>query len=277
MSRRRTILVSLIFFVALFTATASLQYWFMRHKILQTVGQELNSWAYDLSATLNAGDQLNLADLRRRAPRASAFVVLSSDGTVIDMHGFVQGSIVYAALPAGLVYDRPVRIKSPLGEEWYLMEKKVKGGSIIVGKSSVVSPSDINTRLPDSARRFGDSIGSAMDPSSRDPNEPLDFAVLDNHGTILDDEGGIPLKATKKGLLFTENGSIVIMSSTAFLVRKLPIIDRAKHQRGTILVIKNVELEMDMLHELLIFNVIVAVISLLLCGFVLVLEFREMN
>ena len=277
MSRRRAILVSLVFFATLFTATASLQYWFIRHKILQTAGQQLDAWAHDLSATLNSGDQLNLADLRRRAPKASAFVVLASDGTVIDTHGFVGGSIVYATPPAGLVYDHPVRIRSALGEEWYLMAKKVKGGSIIVGQSSIIAPSDINVRLFDSAKRFGDSVESAMDPSSRDPNEPVDFAILDNHGLILDDYGGIPLKATKTGLLFTQHGPVVSMSSTAFLVRKVPIIDRDRHQRGTILVMRNVELEEDMLHALLGFNVVVAVTSLLLCGFVLVLEFREMN
>ena len=277
MSRRRTILVSLAFFATLFTATASLQYWYIRHELLHTVGQQLDDWADDLSTTLNGGDQLNLIDIRRRAPKASAFVVLASDGTVIDTHGFVEGSIVYATLPAGLVYDHPVRVKSALGEEWYLMEKKVKGGSIIVGESSIIAPSDINTRLLESAKRFGASIESAMDPSSRDPNEPVDFAILDDHGVILDDYGGIPLKATKTGLLFTEDGSVVTMSSTAFLVRKVPIIDRARHQRGTILVVRNVELEEDMLHESLIFNVVVAVASLLLCGFVLVLEFREMN
>src|SRR5262245_25770154 len=119
MSRRRTILVSLVFFATLFTATASLQYWFIRHKILQTVGQQLDDWADDLSTTLNGGDQLKLADFRHRTPKASAFVVLASDGTVIDTRGFVEGSIVYATLPAGLVLDHPVRVKSALGEEWY--------------------------------------------------------------------------------------------------------------------------------------------------------------
>jgi hypothetical protein len=152
MSRRRTILVSLAFFATLFTATASLQYWYIKHKLLHTVGQQLDDWADDLSTTLNGGAQLNLTDLRRRAPRASAFVVLASDGTVIDTHGFVEGSIAYATLPAGLVDDHPVRVKSALGEEWYLMEKKVKGGSIIVGESSIISPSDINTRLLESAK-----------------------------------------------------------------------------------------------------------------------------
>jgi hypothetical protein len=116
-----------------------------------------------------------------------------------------------------------------------------------------------------------------MDPSSRHPNDPVDFAILDDHGEILDDYGGIPLKATKTGLLFTEDGSIVTMSSEVFFVHKVPIIDRARHQRGTILVVRNVGLEEYMLHELLVFNVIVAITSFLLCGFVFALGFREMN
>src|SRR5215472_15417223 len=102
MSRRRIILVSLVFFATLFTAVAVLQYWFVQHKLRHTVGQQLDYWADDLSATLNQGDQLDVAALRRTVPAASAFVVLASDGTVIDTHGFIHGSISYAALPAGL-------------------------------------------------------------------------------------------------------------------------------------------------------------------------------
>ena len=269
MSRRRAILVSLIFFATLFTVIASLQYWFIRHKILNTVGQQLDYWAYDLSTTLNRGDQLDLAALRRSVPKASAFVVLASDGTVIDTRGFVRGSIIYAALPAGLAYDHPVHVKSTLGEEWHLVAKKVKGGSIIVGESSIISPPDINARLLDSAKRFGNSIESAMDPSSRDPNASVGFAVLGDDGILLDDYGGIPLKARKTGLLFAAHDSVVTVSSMAFLVRKIAIMDPAKHQRGTILVTKDVELEEEMLHESLVFNIVVAAASFVLCGFCL--------
>ena len=190
---------------------------------------------------MNRGDQLDLAALRRSAPKASAFVVLASDGTVIDTRGFVRGSIIYAALPAGLAYGHPVHIKSALGEEWYLVAKKVKGGSIIVGESSIISPPDINARLLDSAKRLGNSIESAMIPVHRDPNASVDFAVLGDDGILLDDYGGIPLKARKTGLLFAAHDSVVTVSSTAFLVRKIAIMDPAKHQRGTILVTKDVE------------------------------------
>src|SRR5215831_7457547 len=160
MSRRRIILVSLVFFATLFTLIAVLQYWFVRHKLRQTVGQQLDYWADDLSTTLNHGDQLDVAALRRTAPQASAFVVLASDGTVIAIHGFVQGSITYAALPAGLAYDHLVHVKSSLGEEWNVLAHKVAGGSVIVGESSINSPPDISARLLNSEKRFGNTIES---------------------------------------------------------------------------------------------------------------------
>ena len=99
----------------------------MRHKLRQTVGQQLDYWADGLSTTLNHGDQLDVAALRRTAPEASAFVVLASDGTVIETHGFVKGSIIYAALPAGLAYDHLVQVKSSLGEEWNVLAHKSDG------------------------------------------------------------------------------------------------------------------------------------------------------
>ena len=54
-------------------------------------------------------------------------------------------------------------------------------------------------------------------------------------------------------------------------------MDRDKHQRGTIMVIKDVELEQEMLHESLIFNIAVAAVSLLLCGLVLGLDFYKIG
>ena len=110
MSRTQTIVASLLFFAALFTIVAALQYWFIRHQIRQTVGSQLEYWADDLRMTLDRNDILDLAALRRAAPKASAFVILASDGTVIATHGFVRGSITYAALPAGLTYDQPVAV-----------------------------------------------------------------------------------------------------------------------------------------------------------------------
>ena len=277
MSRRRIILVSLVFFATLFTLIAVLQYWFVRYKLRQTVGLQLDDWADDLSTTLNHGDQLDLAALRRTAPKASAFVVLASDGTVIETHGFVQGSIIYAALPGGLAYDHLVQVKSSLGEKWNLLAHKVTGGSVIVGESSINSLPDISVRLLNCAKRFGNTIESAMDPRSRDPNETVDFAVLSDDGILEDDYGGIPLKARKTGLLFTQNGPIVTVSGTVFLVHRVAITDRAGRSRATILVTRDVELEEEMRHESLVFNIAVAVISFVLCGVVLGLELYEMK
>ena len=116
-----------------------------------------------------------------------------------------------------------------------------------------------------------------MDPRSRDPNETVDFAILGDDGIVEDDYGGIPLKARKTGLLFTQNGPIVTVSGTTFLVRRVAITDRAGRSRATILVIRDVELEEEMRHDSLVFNIVVAIVSFVLCGVVLGLELYEMK
>ena len=91
------------------------------------------------------------------------------------------------------------------------------------------------------------------------------------------DYGGIPLKAKKTALLFRGDGPIVTVAGTQLFIRRVAIMDRDKHQRGTIMVIKDVELEQEMLHESLIFNISVAAVSLLLCGLVLGLDFYKIG
>jgi hypothetical protein len=153
----------------------------------------------------------------------------------------------------------------------------VTGGSVIVGESSINSPPDISARLLNSEKRFGNTLESAMYSRSRDPNETVDFAVLSDDGILEDDYGGIPLKARQTGRLFTQNGPIVTVSSTEFQVRKLAITDRAGRPRATILVTRDVELEEEMLHGALLFNIAVAIASFVLCGVILGLEFYEMK
>jgi hypothetical protein len=277
MSRTRAILSALLLFSGLFIIIiAALQYLFVRHEIRQTVSEQLDNWANDLRITLDRNNKLDLVALRRAAPKASAFLVLASDGTVIATHGFVRGSISYAALPAGTSYDRPVLVTSSLGEEWHLFARKVRGGSVIVGASSTDCPPDINARLLDTAKRFGNSLESAMAPSFRDKDENVDFAVLANDGILWADYGGIPLKARKTPLLFRQDGPIVTVANTPLFIRKIAIIDRARRQIGTIVVIKDVELEEEMLHDSLVFNIAVAAISLFLCSLFFLFDFYKL-
>ncbi len=272
MSRTRAILGALSSFTVLFIITAVLQYLFIRHQIRQTVSDQLDHWADDLRTTMEPNGKLDLAALRRAAPKASEFIILSSDGTFIATHGFVRGSVSYAALPAGSSYERPVLVKSSLGEEWHLFAKKIKGGSVIVGASNTDCPPDIDSRLLDTAKAFGSSIESAIAPSFRDKDENVDFALLEDDGILLDDYGGIPLKARKTTSLIKGDSPIVTVAGTPYFIRRVPFIDRAKHERGTIVVMKDVELEEELLHKAAIFNIAVAGASLLVCGLVLILE-----
>jgi hypothetical protein len=197
MSRTRAIIASLLFFTALFTVIATVQYLFIRHQVEQTVGGRLEYWADDLRTTLERNDILDLAAPRRAPPKASTFMILASDGTVIATHGFVRGSITYAALPAGSTYDKPFVAKSSVGEEWHLLARKLKGGALVVGASSTDCPPDINARLLETAKGFGNSFESAMLPSLRDKDANVDPSPL-NHNPIFFALSGMPPLSSHK-------------------------------------------------------------------------------
>jgi len=266
MPQSQTMKRMMLLLLVLFPAIAVVQYFFIRHEIRQIVGEKLSYWTDDLRHILGRNETLDLPALRHSAPKASAFVILASDGTVIATHGFVRGSISYAALPPVSSYDRPILVKSSLGEQWHLFARRLKGGSIIVGAPSSTSPSDINARLADSAKGFGSSFDSAMGAAFRERDAHVDFALLADDGVLWDDDGGIPLKVKKAALLNKAEGSIVTIAGTPFFISKVPILDRAKKQTGTIVVMKDVALEQRLILQVLMFNVIVAIGSLMLCG-----------
>jgi hypothetical protein len=268
MPQNRTMKRMMLLLFVLFPTIAMIQYLFIRHEIRQTFAEKLSYWADDLRSILDRNDTLDLPALRHSAPKASAFVILASDGTVIATHGFVRGSISYAALPPVSDYDQPIVLKSSLGEQWHLFAKRLKGGSVVVGAPSSISPPDINARLVDSAKGFGSSLESAMGATFRERDAHIDFALLADDGILWDDDGGIPLRVKKAALLNKAEGSIVTIAGTPFFISKIPILDRAKKQTGTIVVMKDVTLEEILLREALIFNIVVALVALILCGLV---------
>lgn len=258
----------MLFLLLLFPTLTAVQYFFIRHEIRQIVAEKLGYWADDLRTILERNQTLDLPALRHSAPKASAFVILASDGTVIATHGFVRGSISYAVLPPVSGYNQPIVVKSSLGEQWHLFARRLKGGSVVVGAPSSISPPDINARLADSAKEFGSSIDSAMGATFRERDAHVDFALVADDGILWDDDGGIPLRVKKAALLNRREGSIVTIAGTPFFISRIPILDRAKKQTGTIVVMKDVTLEEILLREALRFNIVVALVSLLLCGLV---------
>jgi hypothetical protein len=274
-SRNRAIVTALLLFAALFAITAALQYLFIRHEIRKTVNDQLDHWADDLHTILDRNNELDLAALRRAAPEASAFIIMASDGTFIATHGFVRGIVSYATLPPGSIYGKPIVITSSLGEEWHLFIRKIEGGSVVVGASNTDCPPDINARLVDTSKGFGNSLESAIAPSFREKDENVDFAVLADDGVLLDDYGGIPLKAKRRTLSLRADDSSVTIEGTPLFFRQVPILDQRKRQTGTIVVIKEVALEQEMLHESLFFNIAVAFVCLILSAVVLFLDFRN--
>jgi hypothetical protein len=168
-------------------------------------------------------------------------------------------------------------MKSSLGEQWHLFARKVKGGLVIVGASAFESPPNIDERLIETSKRFGDSLESALFPDFEFEDATINYAVLDDNGIISSDSVGIPLKTKKSPMLLTAGGPTITVAGRPFGFHKVPIMDEARHQTGTIVVLTEVTLEQQMLHSILMFNITVAVVGLLLCGLLLVIEFRKVE
>jgi hypothetical protein len=271
LSRTRGLLSALLFFAALFIVAAALQYLFIRHQIRLTVSDQLDDWADDLRTTVVRNDKWDLTGLRRVPLEAPAFIIMASDGTVIETEGFVTSTIGHVAFPPQVSYDRPVPVTSSLGEQWHLFASRIKGGSVIVGASSTDSPPDIDTRLQECARKFGPTTKSAMALRFRDIDADVDFAVVGDDGTLLDAYGGIPLRASQQSMTRFADGGIAVLEHTPYLVRSVALNDRAGRKRDDIIVLKDVALEQRMLHKSAIFYIDVATASLFASGLLLVL------
>jgi hypothetical protein len=275
MSGKRAISGILLFFAGLFIIVAVLQYAFIRHRINATVNEQLVNQAGRVEEIFERNKRLDLGTLRRAVPQASRFIILGPDATFIDVHGFVRGTVTYADLPAGLTYDKPFVMKSSLGEEWHLFARKVKGGLVIVGASGFESTPDIDERLIETSKRFGDTFETALFPDFGFEDATVNYAVLDDNGILWSDYGGIPLKTKKSPLVLGAGNPSITVAGRPYFFLKEPIMDEARHQIGTIVVLTEVTLEGKLLHDILMFNIAVAVVCLLLCGVLFVIEFRQ--
>jgi hypothetical protein len=254
---------------------AVFQYAFIRHRINATVNEQLVNRARRVEEIFERNNRLDLGTLRRAVPQASRFIILGPDGTFIDVHGFVRGTVTYADLPAGLNYDKPFVMKSSLGEKWHLFARKVRGGLVIVGASAFESTPDIDERLIETSKRFGDTLDSAFFPDFGFEDSTVNYAVLDDNGILWSDYGGIPLKTKKSPLVLRAGGPTITVAGRPYFFLKEPIVDEARHQIGTIVVLTDVTLEQKLLHDTLMFNVAVTVVCLLICGILVVIQFRQ--
>jgi hypothetical protein len=70
----------------------------------------------------------------------------------------------------------------------------VKGGTLILGISSPQDITDVDDRLQVNAKRFGESLESAIRVSPSDIDRNVYYAILDDHARLIFAIGGVPLR-----------------------------------------------------------------------------------
>jgi hypothetical protein len=270
---RNRLLFLIGLFTILFALIAVLQYRFVRAELRKNDLADMEGWADELVKLVDFQGKWDLAGLRRSIAEAQSYYVATKDGLLIDMGGMLDGMPAMSTLPPGLIEGTPVNFSSEIGERWRLLEKKVRGGTVILGVAASNSHPGQDAMLKANLSVFGDNLISASGVTDRQVDLTIEYAVLDDRGLLKNASGGIPLTFSNRELPFLhDSGSIVQINDAPYTTLAQPI-GAILNPVGYVVVFKDIGLEQDMLRHSLRFNLRVAgvglTISILLAFFYL--------
>ena len=262
MSRSFRSLVGIVALISavLFSAVGTGQYWFLSHQLRQQTTDDLKTMSEDLRDDLAFSDSWNLEGYRRITSAPEIYLVLTSEGTLIDFHGH-QGVLPKVSLPFQFEYDHPFQFTSDVGEKWNLYVHQLTDGLVILGVRDAMTPPNLSERFAKSAARFGASTADATTTPERAIDEAFDFAIIDNHGTLLWGISGIPLKTAAP--IIPDRAMIAplqFLSGDLYSSFIEPVTSKSGQRVGLIRVFEDVTDEQRVLHQSLVFNVVIAII-----------------
>ncbi|HKN00574.1 MAG TPA: ATP-binding protein [Candidatus Binataceae bacterium] len=262
MSRGFRSLVGIVALISavLFTAVAAGQYWFLSHQLRQQTTDDLKTMSEDLRDDIAFSDAWNLEGYRRITSAPEIYFVLTSNGTLVDLHGY-QGMLPKVSFPFRFEYDRPFQFTSDIGEKWNLYVHRLRDGLVILGVREAMTPPNINERFAKSAARFGSSAADATKTPERAIDEAFDFAIIDSDGTLRWGISGIPLKTAAPNIpdraMLTP---VQLLNGNLYSSFIEPVTSKSGQKVGLIRVFEDVTDEQRVLHQSLLFNVIIAVV-----------------
>jgi hypothetical protein len=217
--KRKLIILTLALLAGLFLVFGIAQYFFVSHQLRRTVVMELDGWATGIQQEIQFVDHWNLQGYRRAFLEASNSHVITSDGTIIEIDGFLNGLIQEPLHPTfTMPIDSPATITSSLGESWRMLAKKVEGGVVIVGVATHGDVASEDALLQENLKRFGTTFEAASKLSDREIDWTVDYAVLDNGGRIGRMWGGIPLQAASGKFMLPDGLNTVSKDDKTYAV-----------------------------------------------------------
>ncbi|MGO9480833.1 MAG: helix-turn-helix domain-containing protein [Candidatus Kryptoniota bacterium] len=269
-TRFKNIFWFILFFTVLFSTIAYLQYWFARKQLLSEATDSLFHTASQIDLLINYHDHWDLTGYDNAYSDALDYYIVTKDGTIVDVEGFVPGLIGRAIWPYSSVFEQPFTIKSECNDTLRVLRRKLPGGIVTV---AVVGPKDytnVDHRLVESARKFGNTIDEACSISSKNIPFEIEYAITDNFGGVRNVWGEVPLRIE---LTLPIPDAPMIqqdsMGNSDYLLLYWPIKDEGKNNVGLIVTYEDITRSAEVLKSQIRFSTIVAAISFLITIFLL--------
>ena len=211
--------------------------------------------AEDVREALIYDKSWDLTGYRRTTELAGPYLLVSASGTLIDTISFIPGTVSAVSLPFPLEFERPIRTKSDVGEEWLIFVHSLKDGMVILGTRTDVLPERVEQRFKENAARFGATTKEALRVKERSIDEWFDFAIVDSQGILRSSNGGIPFKVNPPQIPSRPNFIPTReIAGNLYAVLQDPVVDKAGHVIGLITAFEDVTDQKEVLKEAARFN-----------------------
>ncbi len=256
---------------------ALFQHWFVHEHVYNTASQELASWAVQVADQIAYKTKWDLAGYRRAAITVPSWFVVTEDGLVIDIEGFIPDLFGKVEPLDNSIFNSPKTLVTTTGETWRLFGRRVHGGAIIVGIESPKNMENADAKLLENATKFGTTIKEATSVNARAIDGVVDYAVLSSDGELKYAIGGVPLKTVPHSLLHLSIGTTPFVSNgRPYLLYSEPLLNSRNQRVGMVIVPKDMSLEQQALRIQDRFNyMMVGVAGILIAVVVLQFVGRE--
>jgi hypothetical protein len=233
-----------IILALVFGGLAVLQHWFVHAQLYRTTKQELGLSAMQVVREIGYKDKWDLEGYRRSLIAFPSWYVVTKDGLIVDVQGFIAGLFGKIEAPDERIYSAPQTVVAATGESWRLFGRKFIGGSVIVGICSAENPADADTELLANAAKFGSTLDEAARLNPREIAIDVDYAVVSSNGELKAASGGVPLKTNPQTLPvpFDHLASLISGNKTTELYFQ-PILDSRRQDVGIVIVPKDMSFE----------------------------------
>ena len=170
------------------------QYSFVRFQVSRDADDELKQWASQVRTELSFTDHWEIEAFRRSLIDVPNWTIISRDGTLIDIDGFLPFLVGPIQNLPTTIYERPGLVRSDLGESWRLFARRLKGGSVILGILEADDLGNADSKLTAAAAKFGSTLDEALHVPSKEIDYVIQTAIIDETGRLLNAWGGVPVK-----------------------------------------------------------------------------------